>query len=132
MKVAHGKLEDLFCNENDMVLTITTTPLLYAIDMKNTLRKNVIVAVTFLVLWMILDVIDVKICRIPSYKFELQIGLSIIFISFMIVNKNLMKTKKMVIRVIGIALISSIITSAWFVISVVILLQFHMSIGGHL
>jgi len=100
--------------------------------MKNTLRKNVIVAVIFLVLWMILDVIDVKICRIPSYKFELQIGLSMIFISFMIVNKNLMKTKKMLIRVIGIALISSIITSAWFIISVAILLQFHVSIGGHL
>jgi predicted secreted protein len=101
-------------------------------DMKNTLRNNVIVAVTFFVWWMIVDVIDVKFYKIPSYKFELQIFLSIIFLSFMIVNKNLMKTKKMLIRVIGIALISSIITSAWFVISVVMLLQFHLSIGGHL
>ena len=100
--------------------------------MKNTLRNNVIVAVTFFVWWMIVDVIDVKFYKIPSYKFELQIFLSIIFLSFMIVNKNLMKTKKMLIRVIGIALISSIITSAWFVISVAMLLQFHLSIGGHL
>ena len=100
--------------------------------MKNTLRKNVIVAVIFLVLWMILDVIDVKIHRIPSYKFELQIGLSIVLISFMIVNKNFMKTKRMVIRLVGITLISSIITSAWFVIAVAMILQFHLAIGGHL
>ena len=100
--------------------------------MKNTLIKNVIVAVLFLVLWMILDVIDVKIYRIPSYKFELQAGLSIVLISFMIVNKNFMKTKKILIRIVGITLLSSIITSAWFVISVAIILQFHLSIGGHL
>ena len=100
--------------------------------MKSTFGKNAIVAVLFLALWMVLDVIDVKIYKIPSYQFELQIGLSIVLISFMIVNKDLMKTKKMLVRIIGIALISSIITSAWFVISVAIILQFHMSIGGHL
>jgi len=81
---------------------------------------------------MILDVIDVKIYRVPSYKFELQIGLSIVLISFTIVNKNFMKTKKMLIRIVGIVLISSIITCIWFVISVAIILQFHLSIGGHL
>lgn len=100
--------------------------------MKRAIRNNVYLFVFYLVAWMVIDFMDVKWQRFPSFKYELEMVLMLVFIGFSWVNRNLFQQFHRASRVLVISLISSIMTVLWFVISVFAVIQFHLAIGGHL
>ncbi len=96
------------------------------------LKNNTIVALSYLCLWLIIDVVDVKLYRFKGFEHELVVGLSIVLISFIIANKNLFEKFNLFLRGCAIAAISIGLTALWFCITVGILLEFHLAIGGNL
>lgn len=94
--------------------------------------RNLGVAVGFLVLWLVVDLIDVKIARIPDVAYSLQIILIVVFSSFFWANQPLFPHFALTVRVLLNILISAVITFVWFWISVLIGIQFHLAIGGTL
>ncbi len=54
------------------------------IFMKKVLKNNTIVFLSYFCLWLIVDVIDVKLYRFKGFEQELVVGLSIVLISFLI------------------------------------------------
>jgi hypothetical protein len=100
--------------------------------MKKKLLNNLIVALSYLLFWVIFDIIDVKFYRFEGFEHELIFALIIIFISFLIVNKNLFSTLTLFLRGLIIVAISIGLTTIWFMISTIIILSFHLAIGGNL
>jgi hypothetical protein len=82
--------------------------------------------------WLIVDLVDVKVGRLPSFPFEIQIIVAAAFIAFVVASRNAWSKLPSLQRWAAVAGVASILTVVWFAISVVIVLQFHLLIGGQL
>jgi len=82
--------------------------------------------------WLIVDLVDVKVARLPSCPYELQIILATAFIAFIVTGRNAWSTLPSLRRWAAIAGVASILAVVWLAVSVAIVLQFHLLIGGHL
>jgi hypothetical protein len=100
--------------------------------MNKIIRNNIIVSLFFLFIYLIIDFVDVRIYRFEGFKYELFIALSVIFLSYVFTNKNLYSSGTLIFRVVIITFTSACLTVLWFIVSVFIVLQFHLLIGGNL
>jgi hypothetical protein len=100
--------------------------------MEKIVRNNLIVALSYLCIWLIVDIIDVKWHKIPGYKYELIIILSVVLLSFVFANRTIFKKLKPLFRGVAIFAVSIGLTAIWFLITTTILGEFHLSIGGSL
>ena len=91
-----------------------------------------VIAVAFLALWLVIDLIDVRIAKLPDFAYSLQITLMMVFSSFYCANQPLFPHFASTSRVLLNILSSAVITFVWFWISVLIVIQFHLAIGGTL
>ena len=100
--------------------------------MKKIIRDNLFVFFAYFLIWLLLDFIDVKWQRLPEFKYHIQLIIALVFLSFIWANRSLSQKLGLLLRILIIALTSSVITALWFVITTSVLLQFHLAIGGHL
>jgi hypothetical protein len=84
------------------------------------------------VVWLTADLIDVKIARLPSFPYETQIALAAAFIAFTVTGRNAWSELPPLQRWSAVAGVASILSVVWFAITVAIVLQFHLFIGGPL
>ncbi len=96
------------------------------------IRRNLAVAVTMTAVWLVVDLVDVKVARLPSFPGELQIVLATTFIVFVLTNRNAWPQLSSLYRWPAVAGVASILTVVWFAISIAIVLSFHLRIGGTL
>jgi hypothetical protein len=83
-------------------------------------------------MWLIADLVDVKVARLPSFPYEIQIVLAAAFLAFVVTGRNAWSNLPPLQRWSAVAGVASILTVVWFAITVAIGLQFHLLIGGHL
>jgi hypothetical protein len=100
--------------------------------MKRVIRNNLLVFSSYFLTWILIDFIDVKWRRFPSFEYELSFVLVFVLASFVWVNKSLVRKVRPSLRYLIISLIASIMTALWFALTVYMVIQFHMAIGGHL
>jgi len=100
--------------------------------MKKIITKNFYIFISYFVLWILIDFIDVKLQKLPGFKYELQFALALVYASFLWVNRSLFYKFNVTLRCFFVATISFAFTALWFLVSVFSTLQFHLAIGGHL
>lgn len=96
------------------------------------IKKNLLLAVMLTVIWLGIDLYDLKISRLPSFKYELPIALLFVLFLFFYVNKNLWLQLNPVLHYLSVGLFSSCLTGLWFIVSVYLVLEFHLLMGGTL
>ena len=96
------------------------------------LIRNTLVVLFYTILWLFIDLIDVKLFKIPGHKYGLLITLSIVLVSFIYVNKGLLQDQRPFYRGVVILSICMGLTAIWFIFATTILVEFHVSIGGHI
>jgi hypothetical protein len=94
--------------------------------------RNLAVAATMTTLWLLADFVDVKIARLPSVEYELPILLVAVFVAFVSAGRSTWAKLPAPRRWVAIAGVAGILTAVWFAVSVAIVLQFHLLIGGGL
>jgi hypothetical protein len=100
--------------------------------MKKILINNLIIALSYLCVWLIIDIIDVKYVKISGHDYELVLILGVVLFSFILANKSLFKRMNPIFRSLSVLILSAVFTTIWFFISITILLEFHITIGGNL
>ena len=94
--------------------------------------RNLAVAATMTALWLLADLVDVKVARLPPFEYELPIMIAAAFVVFIFSNRDAWRTLPSLQRWAAVAFAAGVLTAVWFAVSVAIVLQFHLLIGGGL
>ena len=94
--------------------------------------RNLAVAATMTTLWLLADLVDVKIAQLPSFEYELPIVIATAFVGFVLASRNAWMELPPLRRWAAVVFAASILTAVWFAVSVAAVLQFHLLIGGTL
>jgi hypothetical protein len=97
----------------------------------NVYVSNVIVFVALLILWLVVDYIDVKVAKISDLQHDTMITLGVAWVTFSWTNWRLFKLERSV-KVLVIPSLSLALTGIWFIISAIVVVEFHLLIGGSL
>ena len=100
--------------------------------MNKNLKNNIVIFFLYLGLWLIVDLIDVKLFKKPGHKYDLLMILGVVFLSFAFINRKLFLKLNPFLRWFSLFILSAGLTSLWFFLTVSVLIEFHVSIGGHI
>jgi hypothetical protein len=101
----------------------------------DTFLKNMLVGFIFLAIWLIEDFVDVRFHWLTECRYVSVIMpaiLVLVFPSFAVANLGYYWERKAPAGIIALILIASLYTFIWFVISVVLMLESHIALGGDL
>ena len=90
-----------------------------------------LVFIVWIIAWLLVDFIDIKIAKVPRFKYSLPLTLFIIWLSFSWGCKYLFAFKG-VKKYMAIYSLSLIMTIAWFIVGSFSVIKFHLLIGGQL
>ena len=91
----------------------------------------ILVFISLIVIWLLIDFIDVKVGRVPDFKYSLHLILFVVWLSFSWISKDLFELEG-IKKHLAIFSLSFITTAIWFVVGVFLVINFHLLIGGSL
>ena len=96
------------------------------------LKSNLFVALVLTVILMLITIIDVKVVQLPSNDSIFIIQLLVAFLSFFFVNQKHLSELSTFNRYALSIIFSLSLAGLWYIASILIILPFHIFIGGSL